>query len=119
MNQRQISSAQFASYSFRSARIGHWLSATLAALIFFAFAGVAAHAAEPVAQAQSQIHTVNINQASAEELAEVLEGVGMSKAQAIVDYRDSNGLFKTIDQLTEVKGIGAATLAKNQGRFNL
>lgn len=119
MNEPQIYSAQFASHSLRSTRIGQWLSITLAVLIFSAFAGAAAHAADPVVQTEAQIQTVNINQASAEELAAALEGVGMSKAQAIIEYRDSNGSFERIDQLTEVKGIGAATLAKNEGRFSL
>lgn len=56
---------------------------------------------------------VNINTASVDQLAEVLQGVGPAKAKAIVEYRESNGPFKTIDELANVKGIGGATVAKN------
>lgn len=72
--------------------------------------------AEPT---EAPMVSVNINSASADEIAEVLEGVGQAKAQAIVDYRDTNGAFSTVEDLTEVKGIGAATLAKNQQRITL
>lgn len=57
---------------------------------------------------------VNLNTATVEVLAESLEGIGASKAQAIVDYREANGSFKTVDDLANVKGIGAATLEKNR-----
>lgn len=57
--------------------------------------------------------TVNINSASATELAEALVGVGMKKAEAIVEYRDKNGPFTDKNQLLNVKGIGEATLKKN------
>ncbi len=54
---------------------------------------------------------VNINTASAEELMS-LSGIGPTKAQAIVDYRTNFGNFTSIDQLTNVSGIGEKTLAK-------
>ncbi len=57
---------------------------------------------------------VNINAASAEELSEALKGVGMSKASAIVDYRDENGPFKHVDELVNVKGIGIRTVDINR-----
>lgn len=57
---------------------------------------------------------VDINSASAEQLAESLSGVGPAKAQAIVAYRDMNGPFQSVEQLTEVKGIGPATVDKNR-----
>ncbi|MDO6562761.1 ComEA family DNA-binding protein [Amphritea sp. 1_MG-2023] len=56
---------------------------------------------------------VNINTATADQLAEVLQGIGPSKAKAIITYRETNGPFKTIDELANVKGIGSATVAKN------
>ena len=65
---------------------------------------------EPVAQTQS---VVNINTADAATLAQHLKGVGQTKAQAIVDYRDANGSFGSADDLIHVKGIGAATIEKN------
>ena len=57
---------------------------------------------------------VNINTASAEQLAEALDGVGMSKAQAIVSYRQTNGRFQHPDELVNVKGIGISTVDKNR-----
>lgn len=62
---------------------------------------------------------VNINKASAEEISDVLVGVGPAKAEAIIAYREQQGGFKTIEELAEVKGIGEATLAKNKERILL
>ena len=56
---------------------------------------------------------VNINTANAEELAENLVGVGPVKAQAIIDYRETNGPFFKPEEITNVKGIGLKTLEKN------
>ncbi|MBO6850061.1 ComEA family DNA-binding protein [Marinobacter lipolyticus] len=55
---------------------------------------------------------VNINTADVETLAS-LNGIGESKAQAIVAYREANGPFQSADDLVNVKGIGEATVAKN------
>ncbi|MEE9302842.1 MAG: helix-hairpin-helix domain-containing protein [Thiotrichaceae bacterium] len=57
---------------------------------------------------------VNINKANAETIAENLKGVGLSKAKAIVKYRKDNGKFESVDELTNVKGIGEKTLEKNR-----
>ena len=62
---------------------------------------------------------VNINTASAEELAAALTGIGLAKAQAIIAWRDANGAFTRIEQLLEVKGIGQATLDRNASRISL
>ncbi|WP_373433358.1 ComEA family DNA-binding protein [Vibrio anguillarum] len=63
--------------------------------------------------------TVNINQASAEEIATLLKGIGLKKAQAIVEYRQQNGDFKTKEDLSLVKGIGAVTVRQNAERIIL
>ncbi|MCC5886641.1 MAG: helix-hairpin-helix domain-containing protein [Gammaproteobacteria bacterium] len=63
--------------------------------------------------------TVNINQADAQTLAEVLHGVGLARAEAIVRYRESNGGFMTAEELANVSGIGLATVDRNQGRIRL
>jgi len=57
---------------------------------------------------------VNINTASAEEISEALKGVGNSKAEAIVRYREANGAFKDVDELVNVKGIGLRTVDINR-----
>ena len=62
---------------------------------------------------------ININQASAQELADNLQGVGIKKAQAIVQYREKVGGFQSQEQLLNVKGIGIATLEKNQANILL
>lgn len=59
-------------------------------------------------------NTVNVNTASPEEIAQGLKGVGLSKAEAIVRYRDANGKFKHIDELINVKGIGMRTVDINR-----
>ena len=56
---------------------------------------------------------VNINKASAQEIAGSLNGIGLKKAEAIVDYRKDVGEFSSVDQLNNIKGIGAKTIAKN------
>ncbi|WP_372815839.1 ComEA family DNA-binding protein [Psychrobacter sp.] len=62
--------------------------------------------------------TVNINRASEGELVS-LNGIGSSKAQAIILYREMFGDFKTVDELARVKGIGAKTVEKNRGRLRV
>ena len=53
---------------------------------------------------------VNVNSASAEEIAAALKGVGMSKATAIVEDHENNGDFTSVEQLLDAKGIGMKTL---------
>lgn len=62
-------------------------------------------------QVQQQI---NINSASASEIADPLKGICLKTAQAIVAYRDANGDFQSLDALTMVKGVGRKTLKKNK-----
>lgn len=57
---------------------------------------------------------VNINTASATEISEALNGVGMVKAEALIAYRTANGMFTSAEQIIEVKGIGQATFEKNK-----
>jgi len=54
---------------------------------------------------------VSLNKATQKEL-ETLTGIGASKAKAIIEYRDKNGGFKTIDELKSVSGIGDSTFEK-------
>ena len=57
---------------------------------------------------------VNVNSADAAQIAKELKGVGLAKAQAIVQYRDKNGPFKSADDLRKVKGFGAKMLERNR-----
>jgi len=67
-----------------------WLSILLLLLAGFAFAG----------------ETVNINEANAESLALAIKGVGQKRAEAIIEYREQFGPFRSVDELTQVQGIG-------------
>jgi competence protein ComEA len=80
--------------------------ATLFISMFFSFA---AWAAGPV----------NINTATAEQIADSLKGVGLSKAEKIVEYRDTNGRFTHVDELVNVKGIGVRTVDINREKILL
>ncbi|MEM8982264.1 MAG: ComEA family DNA-binding protein [Pseudomonadota bacterium] len=79
-----------------------------AALLAVLFASGAVNAAE-----------VNINTANSAELAERLVGIGAAKAAAIVDYRRSNGPFRSIDDLAKVDGIGKAIVEQNRANIRL
>lgn len=62
---------------------------------------------------------VNINQAKASVIAKSLDGIGKSRAQAIVDWRGAHGPFKKADDLRHVKGIGKATIERNRSAILL
>lgn len=73
-------------------------------------AQVQAQTETPAVPAVEATTKININTADAETLSRELKGVGPSKARAIVDYREQQGNFVTVDELLEVNGIGLATL---------
>ena len=62
---------------------------------------------------------VSINTASAEALAQAMNGVGLKKAQSIVSYREEYGPFKALEQLQEVPGIGSALVERNLSHIKL
>lgn len=62
---------------------------------------------------------VDVNRADAAALDAAMIGVGAARAQAIVDYREQHGPFKSIDELLNVKGIGAATLERNRSNLRV
>ena len=93
------------------------MMALLVALSMTGFLPVSAVAAKnPVAS--TVIETIHLNQASAEEL-QALQGVGPALSERIVLYRTEHGPFKSVDQLTEVKGMGLAKLAKIKGQLTV
>ena len=77
------------------------------------------YAAETSSPAVEQSLTVNINTATAPELAEMLSGIGNKRAEAIVAYRDAHGSFSSVEQLLEVKGVGEKVLEKNRAKLVL
>lgn len=72
-----------------------------------------------VAFAEEPLPPVNINTADVGTLTATLKGVGLSKAEAIIAYRQSFGAFKSVDELTAVKGIGESLLNKNRDNIVL
>ncbi|MFV9616314.1 MAG: ComEA family DNA-binding protein [Gammaproteobacteria bacterium] len=62
---------------------------------------------------------ININNASAEQIASAMTGIGDSKAKAIVAYRSSHGKFKSVQDLENVDGIGSKTVEKNKDKISL
>lgn len=90
--------------------------------LLFLFAMFSAHAA-PDARPELRAMSfdalyggdkVDINRADASELSQRLKGIGEKKANAIVEYRNENGNFRTLRDLEKVKGIGPALLKKNR-----
>lgn len=61
-----------------------------------------------------ELERINLNAATAEDLME-LPGIGEELAARIVEYREANGPFRTVEQLTEVSGIGQGKLAALEG----
>ena len=62
---------------------------------------------------------VDINTADADMLASAIDGVGEKKAATIVQYRETNGPFASVDELVNIKGIGAGTVDRNRGKLTV
>lgn len=110
------------SFSFfqLSKKLLQTVTALSVALLLFAGADAfAAGKPKNSSPAEVSIQKVSINKADAETLAASLKGVGLKKAQAIVEWRKANGNFTSVDQLAEVKGIGEATIKKNRALITL
>lgn len=72
---------------------------------------------QPTQQVKTDI--VSLNSATAEELAKKLSGIGLKKAQGIVEYREKYGEFTQINQIMEVSGIGQAIFERNRDKLTL
>jgi competence protein ComEA len=67
----------------------------------------------------AQAGPVNVNTADAATLAAELKGVGISRARAIVDYRQSVGPYQSPEDLLEVSGVGPKVLELNEGNIRV
>ena len=67
----------------------------------------------------AQSSRVDINTATAEEISDQLVGIGPSKAEAIVAYREEFGDFEDVDELINVRGIGLRTVDQNRDRLTV
>ncbi len=67
-------------------------------------------------KATAPLQTININSATAKQLAK-LNSIGLKKAQQIIEYRKLHGQFSSVDDLAKVKGIGKSTIEKNRLRM--
>lgn len=99
-------------------------SVLFAVLASFSLAAAAAEpprteSAKPPAVQSVQMVTVNLNTADVAILQKELAGIGATKAQAIVAYREEHGNFASVDELLEVKGIGEAILEKNRDKLSV
>lgn len=61
---------------------------------------------------------INVNKANSAQL-QTLNGIGPTKAQEIINYRKSHGGFKTVEELVNVKGIGAKSLMKMKAQVSI
>lgn len=87
----------------------------LVALAFFiASASLSLHAENARVTLGGEPILININTASAEILAEELNGIGLKKAQKIIQYRDKVGHFASVEELMNVKGIGPKFMEVNK-----
>ena len=101
----QLSNAAGASGIHHDSMLGRSGRGMLMAMLFIAAS---------ISQVFAETTAVNINTASAEALANALNGVGIAKAYRIVEYREAHGPFEAVDELTEVKGIGDALVTRNR-----
>ena len=85
-------------------------SCLVAAALLLASAPAATFAA-PAASGAPASAQVDVNAASVDDLVAV-PGIGKSLAQRIVDFRQKNGPFKSVDELLKVQGIGEKSLEK-------
>ena len=69
-----------------------------------------------VATAEQQ--PININTATAEQLT-TIKGIGEKRAQAIIAFREQNGPFKSVEDLSSVKGISKKFIEKNRNQLTI
>ena len=85
--------------------------ALVLSLALAAVALTAPPAVPPASAAEAQAKPVDLNAAGADEL-QAVPGIGKSLAARIVQFREKNGAFKSVDDLLKVQGIGEKSLEK-------
>lgn len=75
--------------------------------------------AEPESAAAAEQQVVHLNSADADTLAAVLKGIGLKRAQKIVEYRSAHGPFESVDDLIKVEGVGQSILENNRAKIML
>lgn len=73
---------------------------------------------QPLDEKMSSDGTVNINLAGKEELMS-LDGIGQSKAEAIIAYREEHGSFKSVEEIMEISGIKEGTFNKIKSKITI
>ena len=66
----------------------------------------------------TQAELVNINDADAVTIAKVLNGIGISRATAIVSFREEFGDFTSLEDIQMVTGVGEITLRNNEAKIS-
>ncbi len=94
-----------------------WFAACFLSMFLVTLSPLSFAETKTVAITEQQV--VHLNNADASTLASVLKGVGKKRAQAIILYRKTHGPFKSVDDLTKVKGISAGILKKNIDKIKL
>lgn len=72
-----------------------------------------------ITPSQDPSAAVSINKADAQTMATELKGIGLKKAQSIIEYREKFGPFSAVEQLLEVPGFGPALIKQNKHRLKL
>ena len=75
-------------------------------------------AAEATETEPAEMPAVNLNTAGREELC-ALDGIGETLAERIIAYREENGGFASVEDITKVSGIGSGTLERLRGRITV
>jgi len=73
---------------------------------------------DDITKTKNEVAMVYLNSASLAQLI-TLKGIGPQKAQAIMVYREELGVFKSVNQITDLKGIGERILNDNKSRLRL
>lgn len=82
-------------------------------VVSFAVKNKVVHHKSEIVVGKKMQKIINVNIAKADDLAS-LKGLGVKKAQAIIDYRNKQGKFSSIDDLKQVNGIGDKIISRIQ-----